>query len=512
MYYRRIACLLTLVCLAAALIPRHAIAQDTNWRQPLELSDIQYSKWSWFPDITVKPDGSIAAVWCSFPRTVDYAGDPISIDALMYRELKNGQWSKTTDLYSASHSISARKSLEYTVRNSIFAGRDGKLHVIFRKMTDVAYMSAPWDRAYTVHGWSPSILLGDNGAYYNAIAVDNKGYIHAFYTEGVRDTPNHRRLGCPNCANLFYRVSRDGGETWSLPVNLSYDLEGANRPQVVVDRFDRIHVVWDEGFDWYVGLGEPKYGAYRRSDDGGRTWTETVKLTVPSGGTYQTALAVDQNGNPMVAYRTGQWLYSQRSLDGGNTWSTPIEIPGVEARNPTDPNLDRYSMEFDSAGRAHLIAVAFRTNGKGVVPALLHLVYDGQRWLEAEVIYEGPLYPEWPRIVVADGNQLHAIWFTRVVLYGDEIDIKQIWYSTKTVDAPLTTPPPLFTPTPRPTLTSTPLPLPTPTPLSREEILEVALDARVTWERSSMGIVGTALLPVLGLLTAVVIITHRVRR
>lgn len=505
---------LVLFSLAVVFAPATAGAQGEGWRKPLELSDIQLSKWSWFPDLAVKPDGTVAVIWCSFPKAVDYTGDPISIDALMYREVNGDQWSKINDLYSAEYSIAERNILEgaYTVRNSIVAGRDGKLHIIFRRQTDAAYTNAPWDRSVSYHSWRPLVTIADSGAYYNAITTDSQGRLYTFYTEGVRDTPERRRPDCPNCANLFFRSSSDSGETWSLPINLSADLEGANRPQAAVDRFDRVHVVWDEGFDWYVGRGRAKYGAYRRSDDGGRTWTKPIKLSVPSGGAYQTTLAVDDNGNPMVVYRTGRWLYFQQSRDGGNTWDLPIEIPGIEARSASDPNLDRYSMEIDGSGRAHLLAVGYRTLSKGAIPALLHLVWDGQRWSDPEVIYEGSLYPEWPRLAISEGNKLHAVWFSRVVLYGDEIDIKQIWYSTKTIDAAPQAPLPLFTPTALPTMTAIPTPPPTATPLPANIALDRTLDKPVTWERSSMDIVALSLLPLAGLLALFTLVMKLIRR
>ena len=44
-----------------------------------------------------------------------------------------------------------------------------------------------------------------------------------------------------------------------------------------------------------------------------------------------------------------------------------------------------------------LLAVGFRTESKGSIPALLHLVWDGQRWSDPEVIYV-PQYE--PQVVV----------------------------------------------------------------------------------------------------------------
>jgi hypothetical protein len=74
-------------------------------------------------------------------------------------------------------------------------------------------------------------------------------------------------------------------------------------------------------------------------------------------------------------------------------------------------------------------------------------------------------YPEWPRLVVSGGNQLHAAWFTRDKLYStqDEHVALRVWYSSKPLRTAAVAQPPLFTPTPQPTVLATATPVPTPT-------------------------------------------------
>ena len=481
------------------------VAQSDGWSQPFELSDAALSRTSWFPDAAVGPDGTLSVIWCSFPTRSDTQGNVISVDSLMYRELRGGQWSGIQDIYSYAHPAGGNS--EVTVRNSIVAGRDRKLHVVFRQLNDIVHFSAPADQARSAQAWSAYKPLAPVGGYYNALAIDSTATLHTLWTQGVVDTPDQPRPGCPNCANLFYRRSSDGGVTWSLSQNLSRRFEGANRPQIAVDQHDRIHIVWDEGFDWYAGSGVPKYGVYIRSDDGGDSWSAPVVFSLTGERTYQITLAVTPEGNPRVIYRTARHLYYQRSEDGGSTWSAPAEIPGIEARSTNDPNLDRYSAAIDGSGQLHVLAVGFPLDRAGATPSLLHLSYDGNAWSYPEVIVADARYPEWPRLVIG-GNQLHAVWYTRTNLYGEN-DVKQVWYSSKTIDAAPVPPITLFTPTPVPLPTAEPTATPLPTPLPDPYASTELLKGPPAWERPSVAIIGTALLPVGALLAVVAFLARR---
>lgn len=139
----------------------------------------------------------------------------------------------------------------FTVRNSIAVTPDGHLHALVRRCTDVTAVSAPVQQAWSARAWSKPQRLGSS--YYNAIAADSKGVLHAFYNEAVIGTEEGNRL----LSEIFYRRSTDGGQTWTVRANLAQLPGGDERIQVKVDGRDRLHVVWDHGSDWYLGLDRP---------------------------------------------------------------------------------------------------------------------------------------------------------------------------------------------------------------------------------------------------------------
>lgn len=561
---RTLPLLITLLC--AAFGAGHvALAQRSGWSRPFELSpprpasqnsvpeDQRYGS-SWFPDIAAAPDATLFVTWYSGKALPVNEGG--SLDLLMYRELRDGRWSDAAEVIAPAVG-------GLTVRNTIVVARDGRLHAVYRQNTNIVHASAPIAEARLAASWSPPTKLSGFGAsYYTALATDSKGNLHAFYSEAINDEPGEENLICPGCSDLFYRRSSDGGGTWSAPVNLSGTQEGENRPQVKVDQFDRIHVVWDEGIDWYAGRGEPRAGVYRRSDDGGLTWSEPVTFHLPQStlnqlrrareraeaaagrptpppagaptatpgppavegprhldAVLQTTIGLDGQGNPIVVFRGAylERIYSVVSSDGGDTWGEPAELPGLVAR-PSD--LDIYSMATDGAGTVHLLVPAHLPgvvlNDPFAPVALWHLTWNGRNWVGREAVMQNELYPEYPKLIVTTGNQLHAVWFTRSRedLYKSEGARYRVWYSSRLTGAPAVAPLPLFTPVPTApgaaVAEPTTLPTPVPTALPAEVAALPPIAARPAWEGPALAVIGMALAPVILLLGGVLIV-RRVR-
>lgn len=524
-----------------------AAAQSNIWSRPFEISPplpfqtgatpahstnqgtLPISS-SWFPNIAVGPEGSVHVVWNSGAQTG--SRDEESTDIFMYRALLNGQWTEPNSIYITGIG-------GWTIRNGIAIGPDGKINVSFRSKTNIFFMRAAWDKAWSAQSWSePHTINSLSTAYYNTLAVDRHNTLHLVWSEAVADN-GRSRPECSNCANMFYRQSKDGGITWSPPINLSNSNYGDNRPQIMIDARDRIHIVWDQGRDWYaVDRGFPKRGVYTRSDDGGTTWTKPYYFEAPAldpvpqlppgergsnpNAVQQTTLAVRANGNPMVVYRTVSGrMYSQISDDGGTTWRPARQMDGVAARDRQGNDLDKFSLVFDGAGIAHLIMVGFPKPLAELpqdikdAPALLHLAWNGTQWSKPTVI-SNYLAPDYPTAVIS-GNTLHVVWFTRdpkTEGTQDFIRRYQIWYSSRLVSGPTVQLLPTFTAVPAQIETATPQPtiLSTATPLP-DSVAAAPPGGSPAWEQQGVMTILLALLPVLGLVGAIIVFQRiKVRR
>jgi hypothetical protein len=277
---------------------------------------------------------------------------------------------------------------------------------------------------------------------------------------------------CPLCADICYRHSTDGGQSWSTPINLSNSFAGSVKPQVRVGSARNVYVTWEEGEDWYTHEGYPVASMYIYSPDGGNTWMEPITFAHPLDAPQQVTLGVSAEGELIVVWRLPEkdTFYYQLSTDNGVTWSEPRPIPGVIAKPWAQFSLDAYDAATDSAGHVHLLVLG-RLASQEKHLGLIHLVWNGSEWSSPNRIYASSDPPEWPRLDVGAGNQVYATWFTRDERHinDSERGRYKIWVSSYQASAPSQTPVPLPTLTPTPalaaleqptsTLTTTPTPV-----------------------------------------------------
>ena len=207
------------------LAPPSRDAQTAVWSQPLEISADGNS---WFPDITADVTGRVHVIWSS--------------NELMYRSWYAGTWTPSNDIVVAVDA--AGNQIFDPFRTAIAADHTGLLHLFYYHLTEGLgyYTHAPLNRAGIPNAWAPRQVIGAQGnGYYSMLVVDSRNRLHAVYI----DTSSGSQV-----ADIFYRRSEDGGQTGTLPYNLSNTpLVGSNCPQIIIDRNDVIHVSWDEGWD-----------------------------------------------------------------------------------------------------------------------------------------------------------------------------------------------------------------------------------------------------------------------
>ncbi|HET8701514.1 MAG TPA: sialidase family protein [Nitrococcus sp.] len=110
------------------------------------------------------------------------------------------------------------------------------------------------------------------------LAVAEDGVIHAAWFDNA-----------PERHGLFYARSPDRGAHFSVPMPFGdYDRQAGHPSVLAVGK--RVYLAWQE-FD-----GERTYIRYRRSDDGGRSWTEARQAASTSGWADHPFLVSDGTG------------------------------------------------------------------------------------------------------------------------------------------------------------------------------------------------------------------------
>lgn len=462
----------------ALALPVAGQSARATWSTPIVLGP------GWWQSVAVDSMGTVHVSWYYAPPGTRNG------DALFYTSRPlNGEFSTPRDVIYTGEG-------GYTVRNQLATTSDGFVYALYRDGTDHFFARSLIEQAYWPTSWGTPQQL--NSGYYVALLADDQDTLHAISSVQGVNLQTQQAAGqvislesdpCAFCADLIYRQSTDGGRSWSQPHNLSNTPDGSEKADIWQGPSGRLYMMWDEGYDWYVGRGEYESVRLVYSEDGGLTWSEPIILDGEGDKPFMGAGVELPDGSLLVVWRKSvndrdRSIYYQISSDLGATWSEPEPIPGIVANYVLDSVLDDYELVLDHSGIVHLFAVGHPTAKSDVSPGLYHLEFRQGQWRNPTTVYQDPRVrrPEWPRAAVGPQNELHLTWFIR---YG-ELKIAgesglSVMYSYRSPTLP-DRPTQEFRPTevPQPTATLAQRFEPTLTPFPTAEPIEQQVNVRTT--------------------------------
>jgi len=248
---------------------------------------------------------------------------------------------------------------------SIALGPDLVLHAVWSSHLDLS--TAVFYARSEDHGvnWSDQIPIHDGlYGYKPAIAVDpnNSNIVFVAYV-GYQNEGEIRSV----------RVIRstDGGLTWGASVPIYGSAVNCNNPDIIVDEEGNPHVVFDSYEDEHI--------RYNYSAAGDSSWFEEPELVTydfNTIGTFGPTIALDQNGNPHVAFGEGMnegW----NTLNCYTNWRDMVTGTWVETALVQHPN---------NGDGGCATSIVFESDNTG------HFFYDG-----------------------GGGTQTRSVWYRKMV-------------------------------------------------------------------------------------------------
>lgn len=283
------------------------------------------SEAQWLQEVRLTNDPGISYASYNNARPIAANGDTIHVffsdnrdgnDEIYYkRSTDNGNtWGNDIRLTNASNlswcpSAAVSGSFVHLVWHD---SRDGNEEIYYKRSTDAGL------------SWGTDIRLTNSTGYSGTPCLAISDSILHVVWEDKRD----------GNSEIYYKRSRDAGMSWESDIRLTNAIGISEIPSVSVSGND-VHVAWDDNRD----LNYEIY--YKRSTDGGLSWDSDIRLTENVLSSFFTCITSSENFVHIVwidtRFGNDEILY-KRSIDGGNTWSIDTRLTNASGTSEY-PNI-----------------------------------------------------------------------------------------------------------------------------------------------------------------------------
>ena len=267
--------------------------------------------------------------------------------------------------------------------------RDGNWEIYYKCSTDAG------------NSWGTDVrLTNDTSRSFQPSLSSSNSRVYAVWADG-RD----------GNFEIYFKRSTDNGSTWSSDMRLTNAPNTSWLPSIASSDTN-VHIVWNDRRDGNIEV------YYKRSSDAGMNWSPDLRLTndslastapsvAVSGSVVHVVWGYDPTNN--VSWR----IFYRRSSDGGISWSPPSRLTG-DSGFANSPSLSA------SGRNVHLIWRG-GVNPYGNVIGYNHSTDEGISW-SPDTLLAGDTSLTLDPSVSASGPAVHAIW------WSDRVGNREIFY------------------------------------------------------------------------------------
>lgn len=286
------------------------VTMDPSFKIPVNISNEPED--SRAPDVAADKEGNVNVVWSQFISiTADFSDNEIYFTR---SDDKGANWTPNLNISNNS------QPWHEDYRPVIALDIDNVINVVWDARINLApqWHSVRFSRSNGGSTWTiPVNVSGVNDvSRYSAIAIDSLNNIYVVWREFLSPP-----------LEIYFSRSTDFGVNWSASVLISNSITtGHQHPRIAADNAGNIYVIW-RSYDNEITYPYNVY--FNKSDDYGITWSTAYKIT-NNGNSAASGIDVDSSGNIHVTYVDNSFTVPRvcyiRSTDQGVTWSTPNDI------------------------------------------------------------------------------------------------------------------------------------------------------------------------------------------
>jgi BNR repeat-like domain len=344
----------------------------------------------WEPDVRLTVDDSSSNT--SYTNCHSIATGPGGTIHVVWYDGRTGKrqifYKRSTDhgnTWSEDIRLTNTNAQAYDPSIAVF---DSTVHVVWQDSR-----SGTWDAVYYKRSTDAGLTWSDDVPLTNS-AYNSRSPSVAADSMGVHVTWADERSG----PEIYYRRSTDGGINWSDEQRLTFAFQESWYPAITLSG-PYVHITWrdwrDHSFEVY----------YKRSTDYGVTWDSTdVRLSGDPNGSYNPCIAASGNFVHVIWWDTRFEpfeIYYKRSTDNGAKWSDDIRL--------TNDSSGSYNPSIVAAGaNVHVFWEALADYYPEI--DYIHSNDNGITWsADTELTARPNSYATFPSAAFL-GNEIHLVW------------------------------------------------------------------------------------------------------